>query len=191
MRVTHVDELDIYDIGNSIQFIGAILEGRDRVFLVPFPDQDTEPILTREPELLALSHDDWRAVLRQSDVADVRTPSGAILRKGERQMDSNVAWRVYERDDFRCCYCGKRKPLTVDHIDLWENGGATVEDNLLSSCRSCNKLRGNREYDEWLDSQDYQKRLSRLTAARQTANRAIVTLLPHLKTLRVANQRER
>jgi len=186
-----MSNFDLYDFGNAIQFVGCIMEGAGRVLLVPFPDQDAEPLMEITPELLRVGNDEWAALFAQTDSGDVRTPAGVILRKGQRQIDSNVSWRVYERDDFRCRYCGSRKPLTVDHIDLWEDGGATVAENLLTTCRHCNKLRGNRDYDEWIESNDYKRRLSRLSAEVQAANAAIVATLPHLRTLRVTTQRTR
>lgn len=185
MRRVALSDLEIYDFGNSIQFIGCILEGNGRLFLAPFPDQDEEPVTMLDGELLALAPDEWAKVFAQSDSGDVKTPAGIILRKGQRQIESNISWRVYERDDFRCRYCGVRKPLTVDHVDLWENGGASVAENLVTSCRHCNKLRGNREYDEWLGSADYKRRCSRLSTATQAANAAVIDTIPHLRTLRV------
>ncbi len=187
MELVKLSDFDLYDFGNSLQFVGCIIEGNGRLLLVPFPDQDTEPVESITPELLALTTEEWLALIAQSDSGDVKSPGGIILRKGQRQIESNISWRVYERDDFRCRYCGARRPLTVDHVDLWEEGGATVSENLITSCRSCNKLRGNRQYDVWIESADYRRRLSRLSAATQAANAAIVQTLPHLRTLRSTN----
>jgi 5-methylcytosine-specific restriction endonuclease McrA len=39
------------------------------------------------------------------------------------------------------------------------NMGASVEDNLITACRKCNKTRGNMLYEDWLNS-DYYKKVS-------------------------------
>lgn len=48
--------------------------------------------------------------------------------------------------------------MTVDHVICWEVGGPSIEENLVTSCRKCNKLRGNMLYGDWLNSKEYQER---------------------------------
>jgi hypothetical protein len=52
---------------------------------------------------------------------------------------------VLQRDGFRCRYCGLRSPeavLEVDHITAVANGGRDDFDNLITSCRDCNRGKG-------------------------------------------------
>ena len=53
--------------------------------------------------------------------------------------------RVFERDNFTCRYCGTadspREWLIAEHV---VPDGPTTEENLVTSCRSCNKLKGGR-----------------------------------------------
>lgn len=54
---------------------------------------------------------------------------------------------ILERDLFRCRYCGKRAPetdLEVDHIYPRSKGGSDEPDNLVSTCRDCNRGKGDR-----------------------------------------------
>ena len=53
-----------------------------------------------------------------------------------------VRWAVWERDDFTCCHCGKRRYLTVDHITPESKGGLTILANLQTLCKSCNSRKG-------------------------------------------------
>lgn len=55
--------------------------------------------------------------------------------------------KVFERDDYKCHYCGKqltRFSATLDHIQPVSKGGGNSYDNLVTSCLHCNSRRGNR-----------------------------------------------
>jgi 5-methylcytosine-specific restriction endonuclease McrA len=52
---------------------------------------------------------------------------------------------VLARDAWTCQYCGSRKPgLTVDHVIPRSRGGKSVWENIVASCASCNRRKGNR-----------------------------------------------
>lgn len=58
---------------------------------------------------------------------------------------------VYRRDGFCCQYCGDRfrkDELTFDHIMPRSRGGRATWSNIVSSCRHCNRTKGNRTPDE-------------------------------------------
>ena len=107
--------------------------------------------------------EDWKKFFRQTDTLKTEVFSQndgqfikTIVRKCERQIDQFVSWRVFQRDHYSCRYCNKTGiPLTVDHLILWENGGPSIEENLLTACKKCNKTRGRMEYTNWLDSDYY------------------------------------
>lgn len=204
MRRIKLSDLNIYDVGNEIQIYGAIYRSRDRIYLIPLPDEDPgdvehlevvvdflsppEELAARAPGalLLQMDADDMAKFLNQTDVLDVQGPGKAILRKSQRQVDAIVSWKVFERDGYRCRYCGRGGlPLTVDHVDLWEQGGATMEENLVSACRNCNKTRGSLGYLEWLASAEYVSRSIHLGPLVKYDNQALINKLPHLQTLRV------
>ncbi len=59
-----------------------------------------------------------------------------------------LRWRVLERDDFTCQYCGQSAPsvvLGVDHIIPVSKGGSDDMSNLRTACWSCNRGKG-----DWL-----------------------------------------
>ena len=61
--------------------------------------------------------------------------------------------RIFERDDFRCMYCGEQFPadeLTVDHVQPRVRGGDRSEGNLVTACKACNTLKGHRRLSEFL-----------------------------------------
>lgn len=180
-----LDDIDILDVGHTIQLGGAIWTGNGKVYIVPLPDED----LVGEHELLTMDVSQWERFLNQSDVLDVRGPGKAILRKSQRQIDQHISWKVFRRDGFACRYCGQERPLTVDHVILWEEGGATVEENLVSACRRCNKLRGNTEYQAWIKG-DYLKVSSDVSIEAHNDNLRLIHRLDDLRKI-TAKQRSR
>lgn len=80
-------------------------------------------------------------------------------------------------------YCGKEGPLTVDHVILWENGGATVEDNLISACSKCNKTRGRMEYKDWINSDEYSSKMRGLEITIRVRNLNLIGDLDRLRAI--------
>ena len=53
-----------------------------------------------------------------------------------------IRWRILERDNFTCQYCGQGAPdvrLEVDHRLAIADGGGNSDDNLVTSCWACNR----------------------------------------------------
>jgi len=55
-----------------------------------------------------------------------------------------LKFSVLARDNFRCCYCGRKPPEVVLELDHVIPGGPTTEENLKTACRECNIGKGNR-----------------------------------------------
>lgn len=59
-----------------------------------------------------------------------------------KASDNTLRWKVLNRDNFRCQYCGKTPQdgikLIVDHITPRVKGGMTTLDNLATACADCN-----------------------------------------------------
>jgi 5-methylcytosine-specific restriction endonuclease McrA len=61
--------------------------------------------------------------------------------------------RIFERDEFRCVYCGEQFPaeeLTLDHVEARVRRGDRSEGNFVSACRACNTLKGHRRVSDFL-----------------------------------------
>lgn len=62
-----------------------------------------------------------------------------------------VPWskkNVMIRDDFKCVYCGAGRDLNIDHVFPRSRGGKSTFENTVTSCVSCNTLKGNRSLRE-------------------------------------------
>jgi len=60
-------------------------------------------------------------------------------------MGNKIRFEVFKRDGFTCQYCGRTPPsaiLEADHINPRSNHGKTTMENLITSCRDCNKGKG-------------------------------------------------
>ena len=77
--------------------------------------------------------------------------------------------------EFCCRYCGRTGiPLSVDHIILWEEGGPSTEENLITACKKCNRMRGSQQYPNWLISEYYYKMSRDIDEETRQKNAAIV-----------------
>ena len=207
MRTIKLSDLDLLEVGHTIQLYGAIYSGpKGLLYYLPLPDEDAEDLqaslnvgMSGGEMMLTMDLGEWEVFLKQTDVLDIKGPGKAILRKSQRQIDQNISWAVFRRAGYACRYCGRCDvPLTVDHIILWEDGGATTEDNLLSACRRCNKLRGSMQYDQWLQSRQYAGVVTtgceydpRMATWRNDNNYKHVADMPRLRSLSVVKQRSR
>ncbi len=184
-----LEDINLLDIGNSIQICGAIWAGDGYTYLCFFPDEFDET-LGNEMKALIMDKEDWKKFLRQTDlmetevlakIGDDKNIGKAILRKSSRQISQRISWAVYKRDNYTCRYCGRDDvPLTVDHIVLWEDGGRSIEENLVASCRSCNQARGNMKYVDWLNHPKYNKVAKGLSDEVRLANEELIDTLDNI-----------
>jgi 5-methylcytosine-specific restriction endonuclease McrA len=94
--------------------------------------------------------------------------------------------QIFERDQFRCVYCGNVFPaeeLTVDHVEARVRGGDRSGGNLVTACSGCNTAKGHRRAGDFLRDD---------AAARANFFRYAVHLWPRLlRTIREAIDRDR
>jgi 5-methylcytosine-specific restriction endonuclease McrA len=70
-------------------------------------------------------------------VTYVRVPRDSRRRRITRRA-------VFARDSWTCQYCGRTSHLTVDHVVPRSRGGASVWENIVTSCAPCNRRKGDR-----------------------------------------------
>ena len=179
-----LNDMRIYDLGNTITVAGVIYGGPDRLYICMLPDEEAD----REFVILNLDLKDWKRVIRQTDLVETQVlmrdddEVGGIVkglvRRSTRQIDQREVWKTFRRDEFKCRYCGNASvPMTVDHLVLWENGGPSTAENLVCCCRRCNKTRGNTEYRDWLNTKYYQRVSKGILASTRARNLSILTTL--------------
>lgn len=173
------ENFDIRAIGTELEIVGVIYGSPKEDVVIILPDEAVvEPLQIMTPSL-----EEWQQIIRQSDIKEVEgmvKDQKIVLRKSTRQIETKIMWQVFRRDNYTCRYCGAiDRPLTVDHIVLWEEMGPSIPINLLSSCKKCNNGRGNMQYEDWLLSDFY---LDRIPSKEAHALNALVLMeIPNIK----------
>jgi len=65
--------------------------------------------------------------------------------------DPGLRTELFERDSWRCQYCGERvrsNTATLDHIVPVSKGGRDDPENLATTCLMCNSIKSGRTYEE-------------------------------------------
>ena len=69
--------------------------------------------------------------------------------------------RVFQRDGYRCVYCGRADPdveLSVDHVEPRMRGGDNSAGNLVTACLECNRQKGGQAAWSYLQDRDEERR---------------------------------
>lgn len=80
----------------------------------------------------------------------VRVPKVLLLRSYDKLPMQEVRFtreNLFERDHYRCQYCGDHfagHELNMDHVIPRAKGGRTSWENIVTSCISCNTRKANR-----------------------------------------------
>lgn len=184
--------IDLLKFGNEYQITGVIFNkgGHDVTLMLP-NDLREVSIVPYEPSL-----EEWQKLIQQTDLLEVEVGGPldkvkkALARKTARQIEQTISWTVYRRDNYSCRYCGKDDvPLTVDHLVLWEKGGPSIVNNLVSACKKCNRTRGNMEYADWIKSEYYLGVSATLPQSIKIDNQNILDTLDDIPRVRVFRKR--
>ncbi len=190
-------DIKLNDVGQTIQLVAAVYAGNDGVYVLPLPSCFDE-VSGATMEVVRMTNEDWIAWLRQSDLVETEvlaqakdgTLYKAMTRKCQRVVDQQVSWNVFRRDNFMCRYCGAENlPLTVDHLVRWEDGGPSIEKNLVASCRRCNKIRGDTAYAAWLRHPYYLERAQNLSIMVRELNERVAGTLADIPRKPVVRER--
>jgi 5-methylcytosine-specific restriction endonuclease McrA len=56
---------------------------------------------------------------------------------------------VFNRDGYRCVYCGSTLKLSLDHVIPQSKGGSHDPSNLVTACKSCNCSKKDQSLESW------------------------------------------
>ena len=69
------------------------------------------------------------------------------------QPNLRKRFKILQRDNFKCQYCGRNKDETVleiDHVFPKSKGGESTKENFITSCRDCNVGKGDIILDKFI-----------------------------------------
>lgn len=191
MKLIDYKDFDVLRIGNEIEIKG-VLYGCDDYdnILILLPDEDIDTVSL---DILTPDLPQWEQIIRQSDIKEILAGEKGkkiVLRKSTRQIETRVSWEVFRRDNYTCRYCNTdNRPLTVDHIVLWENLGPSIPLNLLTTCKKCNSTRGSMEYEDWIKSISYIDISDSLPDSIFSKNLEVLNDIPEIKANHLRNMK--
>ena len=124
MEEIKFEDINIYDIGSSLQIGGVILTSPQLSFITLVPDKKED---LSNLKILPMTLEEWGKFLKQTDLLETeiltQDPNGAIVkaiyRKSQRQIDAYLQWAIFKEANYHCEYCYRDGiPLTIDHCDL-------------------------------------------------------------------------
>jgi len=93
----------------------------------------------------------WRGTeVIHSVAVSLRSPAIIVLASYDRLPKQEIRFsrrNVFERDGYRCQYCGERfepRDLNLDHVVPRDKGGGTSWENVVCSCVACNTRKANK-----------------------------------------------
>lgn len=101
-------------------------------------------------QLSASLHDDTVGLVNRV----IRVPRVILLVAYDRVPKRHVRFsrfNVFARDKNTCQYCGHKFPrseLNLDHVIPRSQGGTSTWENVVCSCRACNRIKGGRLPEE-------------------------------------------
>ena len=193
VSVQEFSDLKLHAIGNELEIGGVfytIPEGDG--LLIMLPNEATMEEIGRL-HIMNPTLDEWLQIVKQSDMKEVvgmDKGKKIILRKSTRQIEQKVSWEVFRRDNYTCRYCGADdRPLTVDHVVVWEEFGPSIPMNLISSCKKCNNKRGTMRYEAWIESSYYLSNIPALPVDVIANNVRVIADIPYIKEHLLRNVR--
>jgi 5-methylcytosine-specific restriction endonuclease McrA len=85
----------------------------------------------------------------RSPTSEFKLPSVLVLKEyvPAARKPAFTRFNVFLRDEWHCQYCGSKyrtNDLTFDHVIPKSRGGRTSWTNIVTACRDCNILKGNK-----------------------------------------------
>jgi hypothetical protein len=126
--------------GGNMQHISKVLAALEKKKCLSIGDK------TREGTLLTVRLP-WEipAVKEKMAMTDVGS------RAPDYYEDAELRRKLFERDSWRCLYCGdsvNAETATLDHKIPRSKGGTNEPDNLATCCFICNSIKSGKSYEE-------------------------------------------
>ena len=127
------------------------------------PKEDIAKIINRPEHIIKKALD----IFERFSMVNIHNESIEIKTEGWFKIDGScytccrgnltlIRQYILERDNYTCMYCGNKKGVfEVDHFIPISKGGEDKEDNLVCSCRKCNRSKYNKLPEIWFKEVNY------------------------------------
>jgi 5-methylcytosine-specific restriction endonuclease McrA len=151
-EINHIDEKKEYLHKYYVSHFDVYKERRKN-WILAHPEREKENTHRwniNNPEKIKKYDRKWAAshpdkIIEKSNRRRARKAAASgsgITAKQERQLK--------EEYSHRCAYCGKQKPLALDHVVPLSRGGAHDISNVVPACKSCNSSKHNKSLLIWM-----------------------------------------
>lgn len=128
--------------------------GRDKWFILGFIEFQYGKQLSMEsrPHIPVIALIEKYGLIDEISVDIVQ--SGTSIRAKRSRLTEHKKLEIFAEDEYTCQYCGKqdnRRGLAVDHIIPVIMGGDNEDDNLTTSCISCNSKKCDKDIFEFIE----------------------------------------
>ncbi|NCB03460.1 MAG: HNH endonuclease [Spirochaetia bacterium] len=82
-----------------------------------------------------------------------------------KSISQTIRFEVFKRDSFTCQYCGAKAPdviLEIDHINPVAKGGDNSIENLVTSCKDCNRGKSDKKLSDMSEIEKSRRQLEEL-----------------------------
>ncbi|HOJ03308.1 MAG TPA: HNH endonuclease [Bacteroidota bacterium] len=123
---------------------------------------------------------------RDEPPSEIPSPDGSIT-EYVRPPNVTERRRLYERDQWECQYCGRNlrnspRDICLDHVLPLALGGSNAPENLVTSCKKCDKLKGDRTLEDAGMTLRYRGVNRQLTTATTPSQPPVNTPVNHKST---------
>lgn len=97
-------------------------------------------------------------------------------KNAERKLTKKLRPKVLERDENKCCICGRQGDMEVHHIQAIYLGGKTVMENLITLCSDCHKFAPDtkQEFDNYISSPEIFKMMTLWNSCKDKLTKVVV-----------------
>lgn len=89
-------------------------------------------------------------LIDESTIPFYKKNKRARLYERNLKLWKRISKEIFARDNYTCCYCGEKGGiLEVDHIIPFSKGGTDNLENLITSCRKCNRQKKDMSVNEF------------------------------------------
>ena len=99
------EKFNVKEVGFGTGLAGMLMSSIDRLFLILFPDEHVSaklPVTIVTPTMEEFADIITQMDTHEIEIFDKNTNAKIIVRKSQRNMDQNIVWQVFRRDNFTC-----------------------------------------------------------------------------------------